>query len=267
MPNNPSDTVIVAVNAANTRLNGRVDTLQPIGGQLVGNTQSFSQQVVNDAWRKMQNRLADARYSGLQQETLFAAVPAASSTDPALQVNISFSGYFDGMNLLSAPALPAGFIQPYELTERQNGTTNLFTEMDQIFFSLPKVPKQNWNREWLWRSNAIYLPGALVSTDIFLLYAGLLVDFQDGALPWFQQPIPILNSIDCLADYICREIEIARNNAAGAMAFQQSAEDGARLICNQDSSGPKSIYKTSEFGKMQDRFTPNSGADTEAVKR
>ena len=66
MPTAPLDSVIVAINAANVRLNGNVETLQAIGGQIVGNTQAFSQQAVNSAWRKFQARLADLRFSGLQ---------------------------------------------------------------------------------------------------------------------------------------------------------------------------------------------------------
>lgn len=267
MPTPPYDSVIVAVNAANTRLNGDVDTLQPIGGQIVGNTNSFSQQVVNDAWRKMQNRLADLRYSGLQTELVFLAVPATASPDPLTQAYIDFTGYFDGVTLQAAPVLPQSLIRPYELTERANGSAALFTDMDMILWSLPRVPKASWNRAWLWRNNKLYLPGALVATDISMLYAQLLSDFVDGSVPWFQQPIPILNCVDSLADYICREIEIARGNAAAAAMFQQSAEDNARLIVNQDSAEGKSILKDSEYGKMRDRYTPNNPPDTEPVQR
>ena len=266
MPTPPFDTVIVAVNAANTRLNGRVDTLQPIGGQLVGNTNSFSQQVVNDAWRKMQNKLADWRYSGLQTEVLFTAVGATGSTDPATQAYINYANYFDGSGNQSAPVLPQNLIRPYELTERPTGTTQLFTEMDEVLFSLPRVPKSSWNRSWLWRNNAIYLPGALVSTDISLLYAQLLGDFVDGSSPWFQQPMPILNCVDSLADYICREISVARGDLDAAAAFQLSGEANAKLIMNFDATGNKSILKAAEYGKMQDRYTPPTGANTEQVK-
>lgn len=263
----PFDIVMTAINGANTRLNGRVETLQAIGGQVLGNTDAFSNQLVNDAWRKLQNHLADRRYSGLQTESVFQNVPQTGSTDPMVQSYIDYSGFFNGVTISGAPALPATLIRPYELTERQSGTQNLFTEMDEILFSLPRVPKQSWNRQWLWRNNRLYLPGALVATDLSIVYAQLLGDFVDGALPWFQQIIPVQNSIDAFADYICREIAVARGDIAGASAFQLSAEDNADKILNQDSTGGKSILKRSEYGKMQDRFTPDTGADTQQVKR
>lgn len=263
-----SDIVMTAINAANTRLNGRVETLQPIGGQIVGNTQAFSQQVVNDAWRKLQNRLADMRYSGLQQETVMTGVPPTAVADPVAQVSFTYAGYYDGAANWPAFALPGTLIQPYELTERPSGSGALFTEMDKIPWSLPRVPKANWNRQWLWRNNTLFLPGALVLTDITLLFAGLFSDFLDTAgATWFQQTIPILNAVDAFADYICREISIARQDMDGAVAFQESGDRGALLIANQDTAQGKSVAKNAELGKMQDRFTPKLGGDTDTVKR
>jgi hypothetical protein len=261
------DLVMNAILAANTRLNGQVETLRPIGGQIVGNTNSFSQQVVNDSWRKMQNKLADLRYSGVQTDVLFSGVPPVANSDPATQVYFDFTGYWDGTANHGSFALPANLLQPYELTERPNGTTNIFTDLDPITWSLPRVTKADWNRQFLWRDNRLYMPGALVPTDISIVFAQLLSDFLDGSLPWFQQPVPILNCTDCLADYICREISIARGDAASAVAFQASAEDNAAMISNQDSTQGKSIVTNAQFQRMADSRTPNVGPDTSTVKR
>ena len=252
----PFDVLITAINAANVRLSGKVETLQAIGGQLVGNTNSFSQQAVNNAWRKLQAKLADLRYSDIQAEIVFTAVPANASADPMVQVYIDNAGYFNGNTVVGSPVLPATLIRPYDLSERQNGTQALFTSMDPLLYSIPRVPKAAWNRQWLWRNTKLYMPGATVVTDIAMTYGSLQVDFLDGALPWFQQPIPILNCIDPFTDYICREIYVARGNEAGAAAFQASAEYGATLMCNQDTVGPRSAQKASEFGKMRDQYTP-----------
>ena len=267
MPTAPLDSVIVAINAANVRLNGNVETLQAIGGQIVGNTQAFSQQAVNSAWRKFQARLADLRFSGLQTETVFTGVPPAGSTDPGAQAYINFSNYFDGAVLQAAPVLPQGMIRPYELTERATGSGSLFTEMDMLLYAIPRVPKANWNRQWLWRNQTLYLPGALLETDIALVYAQLLGDFADGASPWFQQNIPLLNVIDPFAEYICREIAVARGDMAAVLAFQQSAEDMAALVVNQDLTAPSSLAKASESQKMRDRFSPPSGKMPKEVDR
>ena len=267
MPVAPYDSVFEAITAANTRLNGIVETLQPIGGSIIGNTQSFSQQVVNDAFRKMQNKLADLRYSGLQSETVFTAVPAIVTNDPVAQCYINYAGYYNGSSLLGSPFLPQNFIRPYDLSERPSGTTQLFTEMDPMLWSLPRVPKANWNRQWLWRADTLFLPGALVNTDISILFAQFFPDFVDGSVPWFQLPVPIMYCLDSFADYICREICVARGDQAGAAAFQISAEANAQLIVNRDTTGGKSVRKYAELQRMADQFTPNTGPETATVKR
>jgi hypothetical protein len=140
--------------------------------------------------------------------------------------------------------------------------------MDPIPWQLPRVVKASWNRQWLWRNNTLFLPGALVQTDITLLYAQLQADFLDGTSPWFQATIPILNAIDALADYICREIAVARGDFDGAMAFQTSAESNAKLIANQDSTQGKSVAKNSEYQRMADKYTPSGASvNTQDVKR
>lgn len=261
------DSVITAINSAQVRLNGVLETLVPTGGQLLSNTNSFSQQAVNSGWRKLQNKLADLRYSGLQSDTVFLAVPAVDGTDPATQVSIGFDGYYDGATTVAAPALPATLIRPYDLTERISGSAALFIEMDVAPWSLPRVPKLQWNGQWLWRNNAIWMPGAVTVTDISMTYAALLADFIDATLPWFNQPMPILNCMDAMADYICCEIKIAQNDAAGAVAFQASAEDKTAMLLNQDTASGKSVLKGSQYQQMAGRFTPNAAPDTQTVKR
>lgn len=268
MPTPPYDLVNTIANAARTRLNDKVDTLVPIGGRILNNSQAFGQQVINDAWRKLQEKLADEGYSGLEQEVIFPGVPGCTSTDPVVQVSISYSGYFDGTNPQAAPALPQGMVRPYSLWERPSGSTNSLTEMDPQLNGLPSVPKMPWNRQWEWRDDVLYMPGATGNTDIRLRYAAFFPDFADvGATPWFEATVPIMRCQDSFADYICREFMIARGDSDGAASFQASAEANAMLIIGRDTKQGKAIFKYSEFQKMADRFTPNSGPNTQPVRR
>ena len=273
----PYDIAMTVLNAAKVRLNDKIETLSAIGGKLLDNTQPFTQQVFNGGWRKLQEYLADLGYTGLKQEITFTAVPAAASIDPALQVWISYAGYWDGVGLQAAPLLPQNLIRPYKIWERANGSAALMTEMDMVLNGLPAVPKLNWNRQWEWRDDVLYMPGSLVVTDIRSRYAGALLDMSDVAgspginqlanTPWYGQPVPIMRCVDSLADYLCREVCVARGDMDGATAFQASAEANARKILNRDTADPKAVYKASELGKMADRFTPGSGADPQLVKR
>lgn len=265
----PYDSIFEIITAANVRLNGKVETLEPIGGQVVGNTNSFSQQLVNNAWRKMQNKLADFRYEGLQADVVIPNLPPVASNDPRVQVRLGYDGYDPGNGSVNTSfVLPQSLLRPYELTERPSGTTQLFTDMDPLLWSIPRVPKAAWNRQWLWRADSLYMPGALTTTDLAILYAGLIPDFVDfGGTPWFQQLVTIMRCLDSFADYICREICVARGQMDAAASFQLSAEANARLIINRDTTGGKSIGKNAEYGRMSDQYTPSNLSDTEPVKR
>lgn len=280
MANVPYDIINTAITAAKTRLGDSVDTLAAVGGKLLDNTQPFTQQICNSAFRKMQQYLMELGYTGMKQETLIPNLPACTTTDTSAQVALGYTGYFDGTVLQTAPVLPQNLVRPLDMWERifVAGTNiSAFLEMDVIQNGLPGVPKSLWNRQWEWRDDTIYMPGTTDATDLRIRFFGFFSDFVDVSgspgpnqlanTPWFGQPIPVMQCIDSLADYICREINISRDRQDAAVLFEESARANAQLILNRDSAQPKAILKASEFGKMQDRYTPGLGGNTQPIKR
>lgn len=272
MSTTPYDSVYVAMYTAMGRLNDRINTLYPTGGKILANTQDFTHAMVNVAFRKLQEKLADLKYSGIEDEDTYTAVPAAASSDPLVQVRWDYAGYFDGTTNWPAFAWPNTLIRPYQLWERISGSEALLTEMDEVKNGLPSVPKGVWNRQWDWRDDALYMIGATGATDVRVRYAQYFPDFADNSptasTPWFNQPLPILRCIDAFADYICREFCIARQDPDAAAMFQASAEANAEKIVNRDTTQGGAILKTSELGKMGDKYTPTKGGPAQTqVKR
>ena len=274
----PYDLVINVLNAAKVRLNDRVETLAAIGGQLLDNTQPFAQTAFNASWRKLQEVLADLGYTGSKQELSFTSVPACTSSDPMVQCYFDFNGYNNAGTYNTSFPLPQGFIRPLKLWERITSATALMTEMDNLLNGLPKVPKLLWNRQWEWRADQLWVPGATSITDINIRYVQMIVDFADvgvspgpnqiASTPWFGQPVPIMRCLDALADYLCREIAIAVKNQEAAMAFESSAKANAQMIVNRDTQQGKSIGKSAEYGRMRDSFTPvQGGPSAQEVRR
>ena len=277
----PYDPVILIINNAKVRLNDDITTLAAIGGKILDNTQPFTQQMANNGFRKLQEYLAELGYSGLEQEAFFGNVPAATTTDPTVQIYLNYAGYFDGTTLQSAPILPQNFIRPYRLWERAYAAgTNaaLMTEMDYVINGLPAIPKLQWNRQWEWRNDNLYMPGATVATDLRIRFAQSFLDFTDvggspglnqlANTPWFSQPVPIMRCDDALSDYFCREIKIAVGDMDAAMAFEMSARTNAQLILNRDTAQPKATFKASEYGKMSDPRTPQQNSpNVQPIKR
>ena len=257
----PYDIVYAAMLMAKTRLNDAISTLTPVGGQLLDNAQAFTQQIMNTAWRRMLSFLSERNYSRLFPELLISSLPVAATNDPALEVSLTWTGYFDGLNQFSTPVLPQDLITPAKLWERASGQTppgGLY-EMDRVFNGLPPIPKQFRNFVWEWRDDGIYMPGASGATDLKIRYAAYLPDFLDNSptanTPWFQQPIPIMRCLDPLSCYACHEIAKGRKDLDAAV-FLQDAEAAAMLVVNRDSAQPRAILKPSEYGKMRDQYTP-----------
>ncbi len=260
MPTAPYDTVETVLQAARVRLN---DAIQSIAGEILTDTAPFSQQATNNAWRRLQDELANKGFARLKQETIYPSVPACIPTDYGTQVWFSWANYFDGNANQSAPVLPQDMIAPYELWERVHGSTGNYSPMDQLLNGLPTVAKGTLNRVWEWREETIYMPGATGLTDVRLRYAAYLQDFVANsptlATPWYGQPVPIMRSLNALAWFVCGEMARARTDL-DAGYFDAQGTQAAEMIWNRDPAQPRSVFKTSEYGKMPDKYTPATGA-------
>ena len=231
----PYDTVYNVLNSARVRLNDRIVSQQTVGGKLLENNQAFTLQLVNTAWRKLQEFLANLGFAQLRQEGIITGLPVVSSVDPASQVRIDWFGYFDGQNLFPAPMLPPDLMVPLQVWERQSGVNAAFVPMEPILDGMPTWNKQSRNGIWEWRADGLYMPGALIVTDLRIRYNRYLPDFSDtAAVQWFQQSVPITRCLDALSYFICAEVAEAREDLADDGTFRQKGESAARLLMNRD---------------------------------
>lgn len=240
MPTAPYDSLITVINAVNIRLGADVNTLTSIGGQILGNTNAWSQQATNTAWRKMQQYLASQGYVRLTVPGfLIPNVPPVANEDTATQVTFDWTGYFDGVTLYPTLALPQDFIRPTAMAERPTDdapNVAAFIDIDlQNIGRVPFIPKQPWNQIAVWNDDNISMPGALVYTDIRVDYVAFLSDFLDtgnttttgGYVRWFNQSVPIMRALEPLTNYICAEVERARGNVPAVLGYTQAGESGA----------------------------------------
>lgn len=259
MATQPYDIVNTALNSARVRINDVVNTLTPTGGTILQNTAAFTQQVANNAYRRLQEFLANQGYSKVTSEVVLLAVAAAGNVDPAYQGYIDWTGYFDGTTLQTTPVLPQDLIMVNDLWERVTGAAvPTFNTMDRVLNGLPAIAKSTTNKVWEWRDDRMYIPGATGTTDIRVRYASYLPDFVDNSptatTPWFMQPIQIMRGMNALSWYICYEFSKSRQDL-DAGTFQAEAEAAALLLVERDTQRVSSVSKVSEYSKMRDRFT------------
>lgn len=225
MPTAPYDPLEAVLQSARVRLN---DAIQSINGDILTDLAAFTPQAVNNAWRRLQEYLADRGFAALNREIILSNVPAWTTTDPGVFVWFNWASYFDGTNPQSAPVLPQDMISPLDLFERVHGSNGIFLPMDQCFNGLPTANpaagaqgvRANLNRLWEWRQETIYMPGANSNTDIRMRYAGYIADFligaQDtlsGSMTALQTTLPLVSGAT-----------IANGNTGSGFVVQVDAE-------------------------------------------
>ncbi len=233
------DTVSVALNVTRVRLNA----VNKAAADIINVQSPWTQQYTNQAFRKLQEYLANKGSVRVTEEVILEGLAANVNPDPAVQCYLDWNGYFDGTTLDPTIVLPENFIMPWKAWVRQNGTDALFVPMGQILNGLPNWQSpQPYNYLWEWRADRMYLLGATTPTDLRIRYLKYLDDFIEADVgsppvlsPWYLQPVPIVRCTDALSLFICAEVAAARPDLGmSAATFTVAANDAADLIYNRD---------------------------------
>ncbi len=227
------DTVTNVLNSARMRLNDALKTLQPVSGKLLENSHETTLQALNNAWRKMQDCLADRGYARLINEVIIFSFPVVAITDPGAQVWLTWSGCFDGAAYFRTPRLPEDFTHPIKIWERWSSQGGQFGEppMEKILDGLPAATKTTRLRFWEWRNDAIYMPGSMNLEDLRIRYVSYMPDFADsGTDRWFTLPVPIMRASDSLSWFLCAEVCSARGDAASVEQSSRFTELGKETL-------------------------------------
>lgn len=235
IPAPPYDTVESVMNLARVRIN---DAIKSLSGDILQDSQPFSQVMANAGWRKFQAYLAYLGHSRFKQNAVLLAYPPMANTDPAIQPSLSWSGSFDGTSYYVSPALPQDFILPLKMWERQNGLKMPFGyPMRKSLDGLPsRITPQAFQYDWEWREDSLYFPGSFNTLDFRIEYAAFLQDFVTqgqgpGQVLWYNQPVPIMRCLSPLASFIAAEFAKPRADM-DAQAFIDDAQAESKEIFN-----------------------------------
>jgi hypothetical protein len=216
------------------------DAIQSIGGDVLTDTQPFTQTMVTLAWRKFQAYLANLGCARFKKPLVLYGFPPVASYDPASWTALTWSNFFDGVSYWVPPfasVLPQDFILPLKMWERQTGTQSQFDRapMTQAVEALPDCRKGPFNGYWYWENDTLYMPGSIYPMDLRFEYAAYLADFAanpDGSVIG-AQPVPIMRSLDALSYYFCAEAALGRDDV-DAEPFNQKGDQAARMIFNRE---------------------------------
>lgn len=243
----PYDTVETAMDFARVKLN---DCPLTLAGNLLADSQPYSQTICNDAWRMFQEDLDEAGEPAATGAIVIPALPPVQSQDPAVMVFLNQAQYFDGAGYWAPPVikvLPQNFMRPTWIRERLGNTLAVFTPMQPCDDGLPGGPKTGYMQTWEWNAGydatgtqqplSIWMPGATVARDLWVRFAAYLPDFLTvNATQWYQQPIPIYRSADAFAFYIAAEFAFSRGSeqaTAVGNSFLGLGQAAMRKIMNR----------------------------------
>lgn len=228
----PYQTANTVMNTARVRMN---DAIQSLGGDILKDTQPFTQTMVNSAWMRLQQYLANLGFARLIDETIITGIPICMSSDPATQCWIDWTGFYDGTQVWTGFALPQKCQFPLKLWDRVSGFNSGWgAPICNVMDGLPATFKYPRNGIFEWRNDRIYMPGTSMPFDLRVRFAQFFPFFEtQGETQWYDQPVPIVGCLDSLADYMCVEASDGRDDV-DSQQFKTRAEGEAKLIFNRD---------------------------------
>jgi hypothetical protein len=208
----PYDTAEYVLNLARVRAN---DAIQSLAGNLLSDSQPFTITMLNAAYRHLQRVMVEKGAETFIDEWYFNQIPPAFYiTDPGLQVYISWTGFYDGVEMHDNPVLPADMLAPLRLEERPSAPDNSpnnsasYTPMARTSDGLPSRCPTVKLCQWEWKSDKIYMIGSTAYNDVRLRYIKRLPDLLDST-----DLVLVVNCSDALAYYTVMEFARPRGSA------------------------------------------------------
>jgi hypothetical protein len=173
----------------------------PQGGLIATNTAPFTLPFLNASIRWVYRKLRNIGDPALIIDNyLLLGIPALTGPNPAVQVSLGFLGYFDGFQNHPQWTLPSGAMGIDRAWERVSATALDFFPLTEAPDGLAPRQQTNTMRQYEWRGNAMWMPGALEPVDLRLRSKITLPDILGSSLNFATTYVPILDAQDAIVD-------------------------------------------------------------------
>lgn len=269
------DAMLLARSLVNDTFPGATAT--PGEGQILTDSSTispFTIPFINSAIRRVYRKLGNFGVASLIQDnyilTNLPPVDGANGVgipDPAAQVAITFSGYFDGTTLWDALVLPPNTLAVMKMWERTNGSGNPFGEMTQSLDGLPSRNQVTYLGDWEWRGGSVtvdsnpvfgdgvYMCGCVLASDVRMrLRVSLPAQVSGSGSDFASLQIPVLDCEDAVANYIAGFYTAARGEddpdvLGRSKIFMDAGDQYTMELANQQIRQKQAIpYQRAPFG-------------------
>lgn len=150
------------------------DAALSLVGDILADSQPYTYTLLQSAYEDFQDRMAAQGANTYKKYGIVTGLtPVANPggvADPTIQVQLSYTGYYDGVTNHSTPTLPADLLEPLEVWERQTGTVNRWSRVLPVADAITTSSQNARFGEYDWESDILYLPGATLSNDLKFKY-------------------------------------------------------------------------------------------------
>jgi hypothetical protein len=226
----PYDTAEYVLNLARVRAQ---DAIQSLAGNLLSDQQPFTMTMLNAGYRHLQRKLVGKGFETfIESGEMLQIPPAFYTTDPGLEVYISWTGYYDGVQMHDNPVLPPDMLAPLRMWERPSAAdlspnnSATYVPMRRTSDGLPSRCPVIYLGQWEWRGDKIYMVGAIQNTDVRLRYLKRLPDLLDPT-----DLVQIVNCADALAYYTVMEFCRPRGSAL-ADVYEAKGDAEVEEMCS-----------------------------------
>lgn len=204
------------------------DAALSLAGSVLANTQPYTFTMLEERYEYLQDRLMNGGVNTYFEYFVINGLTAVAVSDPGVQVQLGYTGYFDGQTLSNPPVMPSEMLEPLEMWERQSGSTNAWRPMKQASDSISSQPITSTFRIWDWETDILYLPGASQSNDLKIKGLTYAPELTTGT-----SPVLIARCKTALASLVAEMAAKSRGGTEAAGVFHAQAEDAIKLIINR----------------------------------
>lgn len=168
--------------------------------------------------------------------------------DPAVQVNVGLTGYYDGSQMHANWKLPAGCFQVVRVWERETASQDNFQDLGEPSDGLAGVYQTSGFGRWEWRQDAVYLPGSLDTRDLRFRWLMILQpQFVVGVNPATTY-LPIMDCEEAIARKIARMYAIRQGGMMYQMAKMEETAATNAFLNQQVHRQQGTNYETLAYG-------------------
>ena len=212
------------------------DAQGSLAGQDLSDSRPYTWTLLNLCYAKLQNWLEDSNVESVTYaEWRLGPLPSSANagSDPSMICRLGYNGFYDGDGFLyETPKLPPDLLQPLQLWERQGGSVQSYTDMQEKQGGFGPWAGSGPYRFWEFRENAIYMPASTYSNELRIrgIPALPLLGPNDETQP--PQRIPLARAGEALAYMVAAEFAEIRNSA-NAPILRAKANEQLQIIANK----------------------------------